>query len=78
MGPNIESCGIPDKSVWKTLSVSFNFTRCFLHFKYECTKVTTSPDKPYARSLAGSKSWGIQSNALERSIRIVPTKFFGF
>ena len=33
MGPNIEPCGIPDKSIWKTLSVSFIFTSCFLHFK---------------------------------------------
>ena len=48
MGPNIELCGIPDKSICKTLSVPFIFTSCFLLFKYECTKVTASSDKPYA------------------------------
>ena len=46
MGPNIEPCGIPDKSIWKTLSVSFIFTPYFLRFKYEFTKVTASSDKP--------------------------------
>ena len=45
MRPNIEPCGIPDKRILKTLSVTFIFTPCFLHFKYECTKVTASSDK---------------------------------
>ena len=36
MGPNIEPCGTHDKSIWKTLSVSFIFTSCFLHFKMAC------------------------------------------
>ena len=48
MGSNIEPCGIPDKSIRKKLSVLFLFTSCFPYFKYECTKVTASFDKPYA------------------------------
>ena len=44
MGPNIKPCGIHDKSVSKTLSVSFIFTPCFLRFKYEHTKATASSD----------------------------------
>ena len=44
MGHEIEPCGIPDRSVWKTLSVPFIFTPCFLSFKYECTKNTASSD----------------------------------
>ena len=44
MGPNIEPCGIPGKSIWKTLSVSFILTPRFLPFKYEYTKVTASSD----------------------------------
>ena len=55
MGPNIEPCGIPDKTIRKTLSVSFIFTSSFPRFKYECTKVTASSDKPYARRFAASK-----------------------
>ena len=31
MAPNIEPCGIPDKSIWKTPSVSFIVTPCFLY-----------------------------------------------
>ena len=75
MGPNIWYTW--KKSIWKTPSVSFIFTYFyiyFLHFKYECTKVTASSDKPYAWSFAASKSWGIQSKALERSKSTVPTK----
>ena len=75
MGPNIDPCGIPDRSIWKTLSMSFIFTPYFLHFKYECTKVTASSDKPYAWSFAANKSWRIQSRAADRSVRIVLTKF---
>ena len=30
MGPNIEPSGIPDKCIWKTLSVPFVFAPCFL------------------------------------------------
>ena len=48
MEPNIEPCGVPDKSISKRLSVPFIFTACFVRFKYECTKVTASSDKPYA------------------------------
>ena len=44
---NIEPCDILDKSIQKTLSVSFIFTPCFLRFKYD-TKVTASSDKPFA------------------------------
>ena len=33
MKPDIETCGIPTKSIWKTLSVSFNFT-LFFHVLY--------------------------------------------
>ena len=73
MGPNKEPCGIPGKSIWKTLSVSFIFTPRFLPFKYEYTKVTASSDQPYAWSFATSKSWGMQP--LERYIRTVLTKF---
>ena len=75
MGPYVEPCSMRDKSIWKILSGSFIFTPSCLRFKYECTKVTTSSDKPYAWSSATSKSWEIQSKALERSIRTVPTKF---
>ena len=67
MGPNIEPCGIADTSTWKTLSVTFIFTPCFLGFKYEFTKVTTSSDKPYAWGFETSKLWGLHSKALERS-----------
>ena len=42
MGPNIEPCATP----------------CFLRFKYECTKVTASSEKPYVWSFAASKPWG--------------------
>ena len=61
MGPDMEPFGIPDKSIWKTLSVSLIFTPCFLRFKYEYAKVTTSSDKSYAWSFETSKSRGIQS-----------------
>ena len=60
MMPNLEPCVVPEKSVWKALSVSFILPH-FLCFKYECTKVTTSSDKPYTWSFASSKSWRIQS-----------------
>ena len=75
MGPNIEVCGVPDKSIWKALSVPFIFTPRFVRFKYEYTKVTESSDKTYAWSFAASKSWEIQSKALGKSIRTAPTKF---
>ena len=71
----VEPSGLPDQSIWKTLSVSFIFTPFILALTYECTKVTASSDKTYAWSFAGSRSWEIQSTALESSIRIVPTKF---
>ena len=45
---NIEPCGIPDKSIGKTLSVPFIFTPCSLCFQYECAKVPASFDKSYA------------------------------
>ena len=61
MRPNIEPCGMLDKSIWKEHSVLFIFTPCVLCFKYEYTKVTESSDKVYARKFATSKSWGIQS-----------------
>ena len=73
MGPNIEPCGIPDKSVWKTLSVSFIFTSCFLRFKYECTKVNASSDKSYAWSFAASKSWSfgeIHKNSTHKTVTV--------
>ena len=57
MGPNIEPCGIPDKSMWKALSVSLIFAPCFPRFKHECTKVNASSDKSYAWSFTASKSW---------------------
>ena len=60
MGPNIEPCGIPDKSIWKALSVPFIFTPCFPRFKYE-----------YTWSLAERKLWGIPPKALERSPSVV-------
>ena len=71
MGPNIEARGIPDKSIH---SVIYFYNR-FLRFKNECTKVTASSDKPYTLALAKSKSWGIQSKLLERSIRTAPRNF---
>ena len=40
MRPNTEFCDVPDKRIWKTLSLSFIFTPCFLRFKYEYTRVT--------------------------------------
>ena len=52
MGPNIEPRSIPDKSIH---SVIYFYNR-FLRFKYECTKVTVSSDKPYTLALATSKS----------------------
>ena len=55
MGPNIKPCVYLIK-VFEKHSVSFIFTPSFLRFKYECTKVTASFDKPYARSFATSKS----------------------
>ena len=76
MGPNIEPCGIPNKSIWKTLSVPFIVSPCFLRFKYQCAKVTASFDKLYAWRFAAGKLWGMQSETLERSIRAVPTKFW--
>ena len=72
LGPDVESYAILDESIWKTLSVSFSFTACFLRFEYECTKVTESSGKQYAWSFAASKSWRIQSKALQRSKRTVP------
>ena len=45
MEPNTQLCGIPDKSIRKTLSVPFVCTACFLRFEYESTKVTVSSDK---------------------------------
>ena len=48
MGPNIEPCGILDKSMCKALSVSLIFAPCFLLFKHECTRVNASSDKSYA------------------------------
>ena len=58
MGPNIEPCSTPDKSIWKTVSVSFIFTPFLrfnkdlpsniLGFKYECTKFTASSGNLYA------------------------------
>ena len=71
MGPNIEARGIPDKSIHSVIY----FYNCFLRFKNECTKVTASSDKPYTLALATSKSWGIQSKLLERSIRTAPRNF---
>ena len=71
MGPNIEARGIPDKSIH---SVIYFYNR-FLRFKNECAKVTASSDKPYTLALATSKSWGIQSKLLERSIRTAPRNF---
>ena len=52
MRPNIEPWGIPDKRIWKALSVSLIFTYFFLYFKYGYTKVTASSDKPCAWSFA--------------------------
>ena len=57
MGPNIEPCGIPDKSMWKALSVSLIFAPCFPWFKHECTKVNASSDKSYPWSFTVGKSW---------------------
>ena len=56
IGPNVEPCGIPDKKIWKTLSVPIIFTPCLIRFKYECTKVTATSDKPYESCFAASKS----------------------
>ena len=58
--------------------MSLIFTPCFLSFKYECAKVTVSSNKPYEKGFVKSKSWGLQSKALERSIKTVPTKFLLF
>ena len=74
MGPHIEPCGSSHKSIWKTLLLPYIFTPSFPRFKEECTKFTASYDKTYTWNFAASKSWRIQSPALERSIRTVPTK----
>ena len=65
MGPNIELCGIPDKSIWKTLSVPFIFTSYILRFKYVYTKITVSSDKHMHEALQqvnhdeySQKLWG--------------------
>ena len=51
MRPNIEPWGIPDKSIWKALSVSLIFTNFFYILGMD-TKVTASSDKPCAWSFA--------------------------
>ena len=48
MGPNIKPCGIPEKVFEKHYQCHVVLHLCFLHFKYECTKVTAPSDKPYA------------------------------
>ena len=90
IGPNIDPCGIPSKSIWKTHLVLFIFTPCFLRFKYEYTKATVSYDKQYEWSFATSKSLEIHSKVIANPeicnssnkrpsrVAIVPTKFLLF
>ena len=54
MGPNIEPCGIPDESIWKTLSVPFFYT-LFYTFEVWMQKSYTFSDKPYTWSFAAVK-----------------------
>ena len=68
MGPNIEPCGIPDKSMWKALSVSLIFAPCFPRFKHECTKVKINHTHEVLQQVNHDLT-------LERSIRTVPTKY---
>ena len=51
IGPNMEPCSTPDKSIWKKLPVSLISTPCFLRLKYEYANVTASSDKPYYEGL---------------------------
>ena len=76
IGPNIEPCGTPDKMFWKALEMLFILTFCFRSFKYEFRKVTVPKLNPSAWSLAMSQSCGIQSNALDKSIKTAPVKRF--
>ena len=39
MGPNVDPCGIPNKCIWKTLSVSFIFAHCFLRLSMNVQKL---------------------------------------
>ena len=63
------------KYVKNTLNVIYFYILTYLCFNYEYTIVTASSDKPYIWTFAISKSWRIQSKALQRFIRTSPTKF---
>ena len=75
MAPNIEPCRIPDKSIWKTPSVSFIFTRCFLYILSVNAQKLLHPLINHLHEVLQQLNHEEHNQKLCRYLRIVATKF---
>ena len=73
-GPNIEPCGIPQQISDHLLYEEAALVLCFLKLRKSNRKFRLSISNSYASNFAITKSCDKQSHALDKSIKIVPTK----
>ena len=76
MGPRIEPCSTQFLINWKVLLTPLIFTDYFRLLKQDSNSLSAPLSNPYASNLAISKSWGRQSKAFDKSIKIGPTDLF--
>ena len=73
-GPNIEPCSIPQQISDHLLYEEAALVLCFLKLRKSNRKFRLSISNSYASNFAITKSCDKQSHALDKSIKIVPTK----
>ena len=71
-GPRIDPCGTPDNIISQELKEDSTLVLCLCLVRQEWINSNDLFSNSYALSLALSKLWSIQSNALERSVRTAP------
>ena len=76
IGPRIDPCGTPERIIFRRLREPPFLTHCLRWLRYDSISFSTSLVTPYASSLAINKSCGKQSKALDKSIRMAPTRLF--
>ena len=72
-GPRTDPCGTPHVTSSQELYVEFILTCCFQDVRYSKISLRLSFPKSYASSFASRSSCDVQSKALERSMRTIPT-----
>ena len=76
IGLRTDPSGTPKRTIFKRLRDLPFLTHCLRWLRYDSISLSASLVTPYASSLAINKSCGKQSKALDKSIKMAPTRLF--